>query len=345
LRLIRRLMKGLALLFGLLLLVLAAPVLWVETMCRPQGAADSYLSLVAPENRRPEGNTLMTWPEWQIVHAYEDYAKVITTSDPQDYAFLPELGRFWSSTCALAKASGPHGGFSGESKQTIYTIGVSFTLELGLKAAYEETLGRLAVALRGPNRADLDDASAQMAGSYAAFLYQTPWYRWDFATDAARLSADTSPGLRNWERRTALGLEFRTKAAYAGLIAKAVAATGYDQLTMRSNVRGLPPEDLAKIPGVTVITNRPEGVEIETPRYAAFTDLAHLLALRGVTFVEIAGNDDILYTALSANPAEPGALMDFPRQGFGDYRHLFLIKVAALSVALKAGGVEHIHDY
>ncbi|MCW2995207.1 MAG: hypothetical protein JWQ18_2702, partial [Conexibacter sp.] len=48
---------------------------------------------------------------------------------------------------------------------------------------------------------------------------------------------------------------------------------------------------------------------------------------------------------LSANPTQPGSLMDMSRQGFGDYRHLQLIKVADLSRALLAGGVEHIHDY
>lgn len=328
-----------------LILSLAAPVLWVETMCRPQGDVAAYQAILPPEHHRPEGQTLMTWPEWQIVRAYEDYAEEIRNGDPQDYDFLPEIWRFWGSVCTLSKASGPLGGFPGDTKAMVYTIGVSFSLELGLKAAYEESLGRLAVWQRGPGRAVLDDVSAQMAADYAAFLSQVPWYRWDFTGDADRLAAEATPGLRNTERRFALGLEFRAKAVYAAMIGKAVAATGFDELTMRVVVRGLDSKTLASLPGVTVIAERPEGLEVETPRYAAFTDLARRIAAAGGVFVEIAGNDDILYTALSAEAAAPGALMSFARQGFGDFRHLHLIRVAGLAAALQAGGVEHVHDY
>lgn len=344
-RFLLRLVKWLGLSLLALVLVLAAPVLWVETMCRPVGEVAAHTPILPPEHHRAEARTLLTWPEWQIVRAYEDYAEVIRLGDPHDYDFMREIGNFWASTCTLSKASGPMGGFPGDTKAMVYTIGVSFTLELGLKAAYEETLGRLAVWLRGAERAVLDDLSARMAADYAAFLSQTPWYKWDFSADADRLSAGASPGLRNSERRLALGLEFRAKAAYAGVIARAVAATGFDALTMRVVVAGIPAESLAALPGVVVIAERAEGVEVETPRYAAFTALAKAIATAGGEFVEIGGNDDILYTALSPQPLEEGALMDFPRQGFGDYRHLHLVKVNDLAAALRAGGVEHVHDY
>ena len=344
-RLLWRLIR--TLLWALLVVVigLAVPVVWVETMCRPTGSHTAYTPILPPESRRPEARTLLTWPEWQIVHAYEDYARVITTGDPHDYAFLPEIARFWSSLCTLSQASGPQGGVPFDSKTMLYTIGASFTLELGLKAAYEETVGRLATLIRGPERAELEDLTATMATDYAAFLYQVPWYRWDFSRDAATLSATTDPGLRNWERRAAIGLEFRAKSAYAGMIAAAVAATGFDELTLRSVVTGLSAAELAAIQGITVIQTRPEGVEIETARYQAFTALARVLAAKGVRFVEIAGNDDILYTALSTAPTAPGALMNLPRQGFADFRHLHLIKVPDLATALRSGTVEHIHDF
>lgn len=340
-----RLLKTLAAALLLLILGLLSPIAYVETMCRPQGAATPYTPILPASDRRPEPATLLTWPEWQIVHAYEDYAHVITTGDPHDYAFLPEIGSFWSSLCTLSVASGPHGGVPWAAKQMLYTIGTSFTLELGLKAAYEETLGRLATLMRGPQRAELDDLTARMATDYAAFLYQVPWYRWNFTRDAETLSANPGPGFRNWERRIAVGLEFRAKSAYAGLIAAAVAATGFDELTMRSVVNGMTPEALGQVTGIAVVETLPQGVVVETPRYQAFTDIALKLAIQGAQFVEIAGNDDIMFTSLSANATEPGALMSLPRQGFGDWRHLTLIKVTDLSQALLAGGVEHIHDY
>ena len=84
-----------------------------------------------------------------------------------------------------------------------------------------------------------------------------------------------------------------------------------------------------------VIADRPEGVEIETPRYRAFTDLARQLAGQGANFVEIAGNDDILYTAITQTPDDLGALHRFARQGNAGYRHLMLVKVTDLADALR----------
>ena len=65
---------------------------------------------------------------------------------------------------------------------------------------------------------------------------------------------------------------------------------------------------------------------------------------------EIAGNDDIMLTVLSDQPELAGALMSLPRQGYGDTRHLLLVRVARLGDllrALEAEGLrlEHIHDY
>ena len=79
-------------------------------------------------------------------------------------------------------------------------------------------------------------------------------------------------------------------------IESAVAGVGADQLTKRLIVKGITPDALAQIPGVKVITARPEGIEIETPVCQAFIELAKTLAGQEASFVEIAGNDDILYT-------------------------------------------------
>ncbi len=229
----------------------------------------------------------------------------------------------------------------------VYTIGVSFTAELLAKAAYEETIGRLFTTLRGPQRAPLDDLSAAQAARYAAFLSQVPWYKWDFLADKAALQVASSGSLRDRERALALGIEYGVKARYAAVIAAAVAATGQDELRMRVIVAGLPPEVLAASPDVKVIATRPEGIEVETPRYAAFTDLAHEWAAQGGRFVEIAGNDQIMFTALSDQPAAKGALASYPRQGQGDYRHLIMVRVSELAAALTdpALQIEHIHDF
>ena len=347
-RVLFRWIKRLVLLLVVAVLGLLSPVAYVETMCRPEGAMVAHEPLVGADWQRPEGRTLLTYPEWHIVHAYADYAEVIRTGDPHDYGFFSAITGFWSSTCALSKASGPNGGFPWETKQMVYTIGVSFTAELALKAAYEETLGRAFTVLRGTTHTPLDDLSARQAADYAVFLQQVPWYKWDFIRDAGQLDAAATDSLRDRERRLALGLEYRGKAAYAKVIAAAVSAVGEDQLRLRAVVSGLPEATLATLPDVQVIETRPEGIVIETPRYRVFTHLAEKIAADGGDFVEIAGNDDILFTTITDQPTAEGAVHSFARQGNPGYRHLVLIPVANLAETLRslpAGALEHIHDY
>jgi hypothetical protein len=334
----------------LLVLLLLAPVAWTELACRGTPLPQDHQALLPPEDRRAEERTYTTYPEWHIVHAYDDYAKVIATGDPHDFGFIRAIGGFWSSLCPLAQMADEHGGFTTGSKMTIYTIGVSFTAEMLLKAAYEETLGRAAAWMRGDARAPLDDLSARQAADYAVFLQQTPWYKWDFPRDAAALAAADTGTFRDRERDIALGLEFGAKAAYAGVIAGAVASTGQDELTIRSVVTGLTDAQLTAIPDVRVVGAMPQGTVIETPRYRVFTRILEKIAAAGGQMVEIAGNDDILLTAISSDPTAKDALFSFPRQGYGDYRHLIGVRVADLSATLHgmSGGtmrLEHVHDY
>lgn len=138
--LLRWILRGL-LVLALLVVILLAPVGYNELACRPQGSAAAYTPLLPAADHRPESRTLMTYPEWHIVHAYADYARVIGGDDPHDYGFVQGIGGFWSSLCALSKTAGELGGIDGGTKQMVYVIGVSFTAELALKAAYEETFG------------------------------------------------------------------------------------------------------------------------------------------------------------------------------------------------------------
>ena len=139
--------------------LLALPVLRNETMCRGTPLPQDHKPIVG--QTRPEERTFSTYPEWHIVHAYEDYARVIASGDPHDFGYFRAIGGFWSSLCPLSALADQHGGLTAESRMTLYTIGVSFTAEMGLKAAYEETLGRVATWIRGPDHAALDRIMAE----------------------------------------------------------------------------------------------------------------------------------------------------------------------------------------
>lgn len=345
---LRRLLR--AALIGLLVVIvgLASPVIYVETMCR--GGATPTPSAPLSGETRPEIRTLLTYPEWHIVHAYDDYAKVIRTGDPHDFGFLTAIGGYWQSLCSVTQESAALGPIDGGTRQLVHVIGVSFTFEMLMKAAYEETVGRVVTWLRGAERARLDDLSAEQASAYAAFLQQVPWYKYDFGADATALAAASEGGLRDRERALALGLEHRARAAYAGLIEGAVAATGQDDLTLQMVVANLTADQLTQTSGVTVLRRIDQGIEVETPRYRALTRILADWAGMGADFIDMAGNDQIMFTALSDQPDANGALASLPRQGYGDTRHLFLVPMRDLANRLRgldAAGLrlEHIHDY
>ncbi|MEL7027087.1 MAG: hypothetical protein AAGO57_07670, partial [Pseudomonadota bacterium] len=310
----------------------------------------TYAAILPEEHRRAETRTFMTYPEWHIVHAYEDYAQVIATGDPHDYGYVSSVTGFWGSLCALSKTSGEHGVIDWPTKRMVYVIGSSFTLELAAKAAYEETVGRLITLMRGDDRAPLDDLSAKQADSYAEFLQQVPWFEWRWREDAATLASDPADTLRDRERRFALGVEYGVKAAYADALVKAMEGMEPDALTLRMVVTGLDAAAVTNFENVVLISEMAEGLELEAPRYRILTGILEAMSMDGAEFVEIAGNDDILFTALSDAPSHPDAMFSTPRQGFADHRHLITVPVSELADTLRgldAAGLrlEHIHDY
>ncbi len=344
-RYLKRLLLGLL----VLVLLLLSPIAYIETACRGSVAPSNYVSILPAEYQRAESRTYLTYPEWHIVHAYDDYAKVISTGDPHDYKYIQGITGFWTSLCALSQKSAEHGGFDWTTKQTIYTIGVSFTAELALKGLYEETLGRVATWIRGQDKSSLDRLSAQQAADYAKFLQQIPWYQWDFDRDITQLSAANSRSFRDRERQFALGIEFGFKSAYADVIKSAVASLGPDALTLRMIITDIPVETMEQYEDLLVISDENGQITIETPRYRVLTSLLQQLAVAGADFVEIAGNDGIMLSAISNN-TQPDALFSFPRQGYLDQRHLISLKVADLAVWLRNNSnsplrLEHIHDY
>ena len=329
-----------------LVLLLAAPVAYTETMC--QGSATPTPSTPLATETRSEIRTLLTYPEWHIVHAYDDYAEVIAKGAPHDFGYLRAISGYWTSLCTLTTQSAELGEIDGDTKSLVYVIGVSFTAEMVMKALYEETFGRIAVMIRGDARTPLDELSAAQAANYARFLQQTPWYLYDFRADAAVLEAFASSAFRDRERAFALGLEHAARAAYAGVIEDAVAATGQDDLTLQMVVRADALPIVERTEGVRVLRRFDDLIEIETPRYRRLTGILAEWADQGVDFVDMAGNDQIMFTALSDAARVEGALLSLPRQGYVDTRHLFLVPVADLAERLRnfeTVRLEHIHDY
>jgi hypothetical protein len=360
----RRWAKRVAGALPVVILILAAPVLWIETACttaREPGTL-TRVPLVAERGyARRESDSYLSFPEWHIVYAYEDLAGVLRRGEPSDFAYDRQIGRFWTSLCRLTRVVSARGAVGTDTKVMLYTIGWSFTAELAIKGAYETTFGRLFEWRRGPGRTAEDEFVAQDMDAYARFLRQTPWYEYPFGRRLLALRSTPLGGkalARKLERRVVVSLEYGTKAVYGALIGYASGrALGGADLEIHSVVRALDGSDAPREPEMRIVRELGEGrTLIRTPRSQAYTDLLVRLARRGRDVVEIAGNHRILVTVL----APPGTLpplsgvvplFEAPIQSRPSTRRVGLDvpveQLAATIRALEPAGiaVEHVYDY
>jgi hypothetical protein len=340
-----------------------APILYVETACRsaPPGheaAAPFRSALPGAEGRRDEARTWLTYPEWYIVYSAESYGRYLAAGTaPSGYGYARDVSGFWAGLCAVNQASAPAGG-AGDAKLMLYTIGLSFSAEMLVKGAYENTLGRLAEWVGG-HESQNDRYNASVWRIYGGFMHETPWYLFPFGQALSGLWQTEGDGarVRHWERRFALSLEYGVKAVYAGLLGWASgAALGRDERTLRFVARAEPGTVAAIDPRLRPVGRLPGGrVVVEAPRYAQFSDLLLRLSATRVQLEEIAGNDDIFVTLLlpaaAGAPAGAAALIETPLPDRPGWRRVGVTaKVPRLLDLLRAtraagGEVEHVYDY
>ena len=360
---LRKVGKALVWLLLVGIVLITVLVLWIEGTCRGGAAAvtaPASASRIEPGDRRPEVNSYLSYPEWYIVHAYEDFVGVLKQHDEHVFGYLASIRGFWSSYCRLNRLVSGHGTTPLDTKVMLYTIGVSFTGEMALKGLYEITIGYLTAAIRGDERTAEDRFALAVAQDYARFLRQTPWYAYPFGTTLVRFWRETPLAsgsiVRTIERRFALSAEFTIKAVYAKLIAL-LAGLSPAELRNRSVVRSVDLAVTTADPRVTLVRRlTAQDAIIETPRYRAFTDIVVALARRGDDMVEIAGNTNVLVTVLAPaayRMTQQGVheLFAIPLQSRPGWRRLGLdVKVTDLSPLIRqlASGnaeFEHVYDY
>lgn len=359
-RRLKRLGIGAAIGLVVVMIAAAAPITTIEIGCG-RGAVVAPTPAAAdipdPGYRRAEGDSYLTYPEWYIVHAYADLAGVTRQSSESSYDYGASIATFWRSLCRTTAAARAIGPVTADQRITDYIIGLSFTLEMGVQGLYERTIGAATVWTRGDKKTAEDAFNQRFLDDYAAFLQQTPWYRYPFKTELARFWRETpwsfqSP-IRGAERRFALSLEYAAKGLYAVAIG-ALAGVSPADLTIMTIVRGPHAGD---VPDVTVVRDLGGGnMLVRTPRYQAYTEILEAWAKNGTSVVEIAGNRRILATVIAREGVRveaPGLTPIFTipiqsRPGFE--RTGFDADIPTLTQAIEAIGrqgatFEHAYDY
>ena len=186
----------------------------------------------------------------------------------------------------------------------VLVIGSSYTAENAIKGAYESTIGRLSARLAGRALTQEDLLAADVAQDYVDFIRAEPWYEFSFLRSLKQLWAETDlfgPHLlRKWERKLALSAEYLVKAEYAMLIKVASkAAYGNEAAEVLALADNAPAAALENETRVELRQRFEDGsVLLSLPRYDEFRDTVQRLVARGVRFREIAGNGEILVTAV-----------------------------------------------
>ena len=373
LRWLKRILKTIVWLIALVLLIPIAGLTygWLSTSALDttplpgiaEGAPPKELAekvrAEIPGYQRPEESTFLTYPEWAIVYAAREYAGYVKDNAPSGFSYWSYIGRFWQDYAMVIRASSAYP-FNWQNHQMLAVIGTSHTIEHAIQWAYENTVGRVTEAIGG-HRTAADVYQAKVAAEYAAFLDQVPWYQFPYAEKRAGLFAVESAAgdgtMRPNERKLAFGLADTIKQGYADLIKQALAATSDPALldihvwangSVAEATRGEPDTLLERDLGAN-------GAVFITKRYQAFTEMIPRLIEKGVSFVEIGGNDEIMATVLSNDRVDvpEGARELFAYQLPAEpasRRTGLIVAVRKLHTVIptlaKSGArLEHIYDY
>lgn len=328
-------------------------------------AAVDFTPVTPEADRRSEDQTFLTYPEWFLVYSPDEYAGFLEAGrNPSDFPYVGHVRQFWQAYGAIYGLTRERYAFNGEYHTMIGVIGVSTTVEYGIKSAYETVIGRLTELSCGDDLTDEDRLAQEVARDYVDFLARQPWYEYDFAQRLGQVWSGTSwfgPNmLRKWERKYWLTSEYAGKAIYAWMIGLGTRSSFDTPAAETVALVEHFPDDPALRPGAVRLLGREAdgSTLVALPRYAPFTAAALELAQLGVAFREIAGNRDAILITVIA-PRDWQAPRDWP------YRMLFAqavltradqqrlavsVPVAQLDSALLELGrppyaLEHVYDY
>ena len=322
-------------------------------------------SAVPRDARRGVEQTLLTFPEWYLVHSPAEYARIVKREPAHAFPFIGQTLQLWSSYRTLTEEQiHDRYPFNPGYHVMILVIASSTTVEYALRAAYENTVGRASWLLDAGRLTDEDRYSAQVADAYVDFIRQQPWYMFDFSSRLKHLWTDvplTGPGLvRKLERRYSLTTEYAIKAAYGKLIELATRAAYVPALMTTDVVVDRLPSGWTPPARVSVLQRLPDGrALLALPRYFDFRIAATELARQRVTITDIAGNGasaPILVTVWAPTgtklpTGEWRVLFEQPLTQPAQTRRIALLmpvgKLSAflMQAAARSLTVEHVYDY
>jgi len=279
--------------------------------------------------------TFLTLPEWYVVYSAEEYAAFVKSHAPSRFPYFAAIGQYWRYYSAACRATKRVYAFDASTHLILALTGLGFSVDNTFKGAYENTVGVVTEGI-GFYHTEEDVFARRTARQYAELLHTVPWYDLPFEERLEALWKETPLWgldiIRKWERRFSLSAEYSVKAMYAGIIRLGVHSVQQPQdLVIHVWIDEAPDRifDDDRIRKVKAVGARSYIVTI--PRHEAFTPVLVGLVKQGAQLRELAGNDEILLTAMA-----PSALDVRLETGEVVLREPLLTNPAATRIAVKA---------
>ena len=299
---------ALCLIFVVAVAIFAARCVTVERHPKIQSEASKQrLKLTADikDYARAEESTYLGYPEWFIVWSYTEKADFQQQRLPSGFPFFKSIQQYWSAYCCVHGMTRRKYAFNFGEHQMLVVIGSSFSIEYLIRASYENTIGRLTEWASSHEPVEEDVYSNRVAREYADFVHVRPFYEFSFWKRFKGLWSENRlwgrHPVRKLERRLFLSLDYSVESFYCWLIEKATHASyGIESADTYTWIENASEAIFAENPRIRKVKELEFGAYIVIiPRYQEFTTVAGWLANRDVHFVEIAGNDEILVTAIA----------------------------------------------
>ena len=314
---LRRIWRVIRFPLALIGVILIVPLIFIVFSCGPfapvaiqdnPGRAARLAEIWAANEAqvRPEAQTYLTFPEWYVVFSADEYAEYVIEHRPSSYPFFQTITQFWQGYAHVCHMTTGKYAFNQSYHLMLYVVGISFSIENGVKGIYEGTVGRLTEWISSPALSEEDAFARQYAKEYGDFIHAIPWFDFPFAEKFQALWSTTSlwgPNpIRKWERKLALSTDLLVKAGYGVVVGSGSEITFGPVVDeyIYTIAEGVTEELLAEFPNVALIEQVDDTRSLITiPRYEPFTELVPALAQRGVRFIEFSGNDQIGLSAFA----------------------------------------------
>ena len=335
--------------------------LWEKYYPTKQSEVREYLDTL-DGYAKGEEQTFLTVPEWYLVFNPNEYADFLASgNNPSAFPFWKSIDEYWTLYDRVNVASEGLYPENAEYQTMLWVIGVSTTAEFVAKGIYENTIGRLTRWLASEDTPE-DLLIQEAHAAYGELIYYEPWYVFDFADYAGRIWTDTpffgGDFIRKFERKLMFTGEFAFKALYAKAIGFASqSAYGPSEGIVTMHVVGDATRIKAIDQRIEVLRDFGDGdLVITAPRWGGFTEVMPRLAAVGADFVEINGNDEIVFTTVedessTAAPAHARLLFNsMVISPSGQKRSVYLVRIEHLAEALRSLDerrieLEHIFDF